>query len=94
MHITAIKSIIYAHRVPIRHEVRDEWVVAQLNLPCPVGIRAIHTLEAGAIPFFTTACGTMARYLTRKVSSSLAVATAIDITSTLWMAVLTNLDAE
>ena len=94
MHITAIKSIIYAHRVPIRHEVRDVWVVAQLNLPCPVGILAIHTLEAGAIPFCTTACDTMARYLTRKVSSSLAVATAIDVTSTLWMAVLINLDAE
>ena len=92
--ITDIRGIIYGHRFPIRHEVRDVWVVANLNLPCPGGIRAIHTPEAGASPSWTTACGVMAWYHTRKVPSTLAVARAVGVTSTLWMAVLITLDAE
>ena len=74
--------------------MRGAWVVAQLNLPCPAGIRAIHTLEAGAFPFYTTACGVMAWYRTRKVPGIPAVARAAGATSTLWMAVLIILDAE
>ena len=74
--------------------MRDVWVVAQLNLPCPAGIRAIDTLEAGASPSCTTACGVMAWYRTGKVASIPAIATAKDVMSTLWMAVLIILDAE